>query len=106
MSAGPSISGDGRWVAFISEAWNLVPGDTNSELDVFVFDRATGALSRVSVASDGRQALDESTDPAISANGRAVAFTSSAAPTTADRNQDPDVYLHFVDVRNSQDPKQ
>lgn len=74
----PAISGDGRYVAFTSEAANLVGGDTNEYMDVFVHDRQTGATTRVSVASDGGQADGPSLYPAISADGRYVAFASVA----------------------------
>jgi Tol biopolymer transport system component len=72
------ISGDGRYVAFASSADNLVPGDTNGGGDVFVHDRQTGVTERVSVDSAGNQADEGGWDPAISANGRYVAFGSSA----------------------------
>jgi Tol biopolymer transport system component len=65
-------------VAFISYADNLVEGDTNRLLDVFVHDRQTGQTRRVSVASDGTEADDEVYDPGISADGRFVSFTSRA----------------------------
>lgn len=51
----PSVSMDGRYVAFTSRANNLVNGDTNGDLDVFVRDRQAGTTVRVSVASDGTQ---------------------------------------------------
>ena len=51
----PSISADGRFVAFWSHAGNLVDGDTNDMIDIFVHDRHSGQTRRVSVASDGTQ---------------------------------------------------
>src|SRR6185369_5705382 len=57
FSFAPVISADARFVAFVSKATNLVPGDTNNAEDVFVHDLATGATTRVSIASDGTQAL-------------------------------------------------
>jgi Tol biopolymer transport system component len=77
-SYGPSISADGRYVAFESDATNLVSGDTNFSADVFVHDRQTGQTTRVSVASDGTQANGQSSKPSISADGRYVAFMSFA----------------------------
>ncbi len=74
----PSISGDGRFVAFHSLADNLVPGDTNDAVDVFVFDRETKLIDRVSVASDGAQANSRSFYPDISSDGRYVVFSSDA----------------------------
>ncbi|MDO8678412.1 MAG: hypothetical protein Q7R30_07595 [Acidobacteriota bacterium] len=76
-SAFPSISGDGRFVAFLSSASNLVSGDTNARVDVFVRDRITGQTTRVSVASNGSQADQFSWAPAISANGLIVASRRS-----------------------------
>jgi archaellum component FlaF (FlaF/FlaG flagellin family) len=74
-----AISADGRYVAFSSNATNLVPGDTNNAYDVFVRDRRTGTTSRVSVASDGTQANGSSYDVAMSADGRYVAFLTDAS---------------------------
>jgi pseudomonalisin len=75
----PAISADGRYIAFLSTATNLVPGDTNADVDVFVRDQQTGATARVSVAEDGSQADDGSSLPAISADGRFAVFQSSAS---------------------------
>ncbi|HYG70710.1 MAG TPA: hypothetical protein VEC15_00285, partial [Actinomycetota bacterium] len=78
-SSSPDISADGRYVVFHSESNNLVPDDNNLERDVFVFDRTTSTLERVSVGSDERQANDKSHGASISADGRIVAFESSAS---------------------------
>jgi Tol biopolymer transport system component len=75
----PSISADGRCVAFYSDAGNLVPGDTNGIKDVFVRDIQTGTTTRVSVASDGTEGNWYSWNPSISADGRYVAFESEAS---------------------------
>jgi Tol biopolymer transport system component len=64
----PSISGDGRYVAFVSAAFNLVPGDANGTDDVFVRDLQTGAINRVSTIGD--QGNSHSLDPSISGDGR------------------------------------
>jgi len=74
----PSVSADGRFVAFQSSSTNLVPGDTNDNSDIFVHDTATGVVQRVSVAWNGMEARDDSRCPAISADGRYVAFVSQA----------------------------
>jgi len=74
-SAWPAISADGRFVAFRSEAENLVLDDTNRQMDVFVYDRHTETVVRVSVAADGTQGNNHSYDPSISADGRWVAFS-------------------------------
>src|SRR6059058_659740 len=73
---GPSISADGRYVAFDSQASNFVKGDTNNAIDVFVRDRTTGTTERVSVSSVGMQGNGDSTHPSISADGSRVAFDS------------------------------
>ena len=69
-----TISGDGRYVAFASDASNLVDGDTNEATDIFVHDRQTGVTTRVSVDSSGAQANGGSDTPVISNDGRYVAF--------------------------------
>lgn len=74
----PSISGDGRYVAFVSVASNLVAHDTKLMADVFVRDLVEGRTTRVSVSSSGEQANNISGSPAISADGRHVAFYSAA----------------------------
>ncbi|MBI2567652.1 MAG: PD40 domain-containing protein [Candidatus Schekmanbacteria bacterium] len=81
---GGSLSVDGRYLAFASDALNLVDGDTNAATDVFVRDREKGTTERISVASDGTEASESSTAPTISADGRFVVFVSRArelAPT-------------------------
>jgi Tol biopolymer transport system component len=94
-STTPSLSADGRFVAFTSEASNLVPGDTNGMADVFVHDRETGVTTRVSVASDGTQGDEGSFSPALSADGRFVAFMSGASTLVpGDTNQASDVFVH------------
>jgi Tol biopolymer transport system component len=93
--SGTSISADGRFVAFYSDASDLVPGDTNTASDVFVHDRQTGQTTRVSVASDGTQGNYESRYPSISADGRFVAFDSSASNLVpGDTNGYRDVFVH------------
>jgi len=93
-SLAASISGDGRYVAFISSATNLVPGDTNAVSDAFVHDRQTGVTARVSVAGNGDEANQETSIAAISANGRHVAFTSEANNLVpGDGNGQSDVFV-------------
>ena len=89
-----AISGDGRYIAFHSSATNIVGGDTNSALDVFVHDRQTSTTSRVSVASGSTQGDGRSQTPAISTDGRYITFYSDAANlVTSDTNNAPDVFL-------------
>jgi Tol biopolymer transport system component len=106
-SAAARLSADGRFVAFESSATNLVPGDTNAGkghplvnsaaliagIDVFVHDRNTGETERVSVATDGAQAEGTSLSPAISADGRYVAFVSDANSLAGDNGRPGRVYL-------------
>jgi Tol biopolymer transport system component len=89
-----ALSADGRFVLFDSEATNLVPGDTNGFRDVFAHDRRTGRTSRISVSSSGGQGDHMSQSPAISADGRYVAFESFAGNLVpGDTNDQSDVFL-------------
>ena len=91
----PSISADGRYVAFESLAGNLVAGDTNSSRDIFVRDRQTGTTTRVSVATGGTQVTGNSAGAVLSGDGRYVAFISTATTLVAgDTNGVTDVFLH------------
>lgn len=93
-SSGPAISSNGRWVAFQSIA-ALLAEDTNEAQDIYVRDRRTGQVERVSVDSAGGQAIGESSDPVLSRNGRFVAFVSDAANLVeGDSNGLPDVFVH------------
>ena len=90
----PSVSSDGRYVAFASSATNLVAGDTNGSYDVFVRDMSTGTVVRVSVSSDEVEGDSSSGDPWISSDGRYVAFESSATSLVAgDTNSTTDIFV-------------
>ena len=90
-----SISNDGRYVAFRSDADNLVSGDTNDFGDIFVRDRQIEITTRISVSSDGAQANDESRNPSISADGRYVVFESDADNlVSGDTNGSRDIFVH------------
>jgi Tol biopolymer transport system component len=94
-SGRPAISADGRWVAFESNASNLVPGDTNGRLDVFLHDRQTATTTRISVGPAGVQSNDVSLNAAISSDGRWIAFESWADNLVEpDHNLVSDVFLH------------
>jgi Tol biopolymer transport system component len=80
-SSQPSISGDGRFVAFLSSATSLVAGDGNGVADVLLKDRTTGAVERISVDTAGAQLQQASYATSISTDGRRVAFLSG--PTSA-----------------------
>jgi Tol biopolymer transport system component len=95
FSGVPSISGDGRYVAFESDSTTLVAGDTNARTDIFVKDRTTNATTRVSVATGGVQANNRSTNPKISGDGRYVVFASLASNlVSGDTNGTEDAFLH------------
>ena len=96
-SSDPVVSEDGRYIAFLSEATNLVAGDTNGEDDAFLHDTQTGITSRISVASDGTEANDRILSPAISADGHTVIFSSRADNlVSGDTNNHGDVFRHDV----------
>lgn len=95
VSSYPSISADGRYVAFESYASDLVDGDTNGAPDIFVHDRTSGAATRVSVHTAGTQAGGPSYYPSISADGRFVAFWSVATDlVSGDMNGVSDAFVH------------
>lgn len=90
-----AISGNGRFVAFESSADNLVPGDTNGARDVFLRDWKKGVTSRVSIGPGGVQGDGVSYDPAISSDGRFVAFVSTSTNLIeGDANGASDVFVH------------
>lgn len=95
----PSLSADGRYLAFVSGTATFVTGDTNNANDVFVRDRATGQVIRASVSSAGVEGNGASSQPSISADGRFIAFVSSATNLVAgDINAVADVFLRDRDV--------
>ena len=95
----PSLSGDGRYLAYVVTSDAVLPGDTNHVPDIVVRDRVTGNVVRVSVASDGTPANGASGRPRISASGRYVAFWSEASTLVAgDTNGVRDVFLHDRDA--------
>ncbi len=94
-SSRPAMTPDGRFIAFVSSATNLVAGDTNNKDDIFRYDALVGVIKRVNVNSGGNEANNSSANPAISSDGRIIAFASNAT------NLDPvdttvfsDVYVH------------
>lgn len=94
-SSQPSISSDGRYITFQSSATNLVPGDTNTLSDVFVYDRIAHSIERVSVGPSNTQSDDQSLNPVISGDGRFVAFESFATNLVAgDTNGQADIFVY------------
>ncbi len=84
-SWGARLSGDGRYIAFVSYDKSLVAGDTNDKADVLRIDRTTGEVVRVSLDLNGRQFRDHASEPSISADGARVAFAAG-----------PDVYVRDI----------
>ncbi|WP_189175366.1 PD40 domain-containing protein [Streptomyces lasiicapitis] len=94
-STSPAISADGRYVAFVSASRNLVANDTNGTPDAFVRDLRTGTTERVSVKSNGKASHGVVREVSLSADGRYVAFTSTADDLVGgDPNDLDDVFLH------------
>jgi Tol biopolymer transport system component len=106
----PSISADGRYVAFTSTRSDLVAGDTNGESDVFVHDRWKKNTRRVSVATDGTEGGGRSASEAISADGTRIAFTSARRFGTDTGAEEPGTdlrrprsrYFYVHDTRTGQ----
>lgn len=90
-----TFSADGRFMAYASASSNLVEGDTNQMMDIFFYDQLTGEASRVSLSSAGTQANQHSHQPALSEEGRYVAFATTASNLVAgDTNGMSDIYVH------------
>jgi Tol biopolymer transport system component len=98
FASGGAISDSGRYVAFASFANNLVPDDTNDAFDVFWHDRVTGETQLVSQSTTGEHGtVGFSAEPAISGDGRYVAFFSSADSLVPDDTNDTqDLFLRDV----------
>jgi Tol biopolymer transport system component len=93
-SYAPAVSSDGLLVAFQSDADNLVPGDTNGRSDIFIRDRAAGTTALVSLSTAGQQADQDCWEPAVSGDGRSVAFASRASNlVSGDTNGQWDVFV-------------
>lgn len=95
----PSVSADGRFVAFESFASNLVVGDTNGDEDAFVRDRSAGTTSAASVSSSGTIGNSNSFSPTLSHSGRYVVFRSGATNlVTGDTNNRSDVFVRDLGI--------
>lgn len=95
----PTVSHDGQRVAFLSNAINLVSGDTNGADDIFLHALSTGLTTRLSVSSAGQQGDDDSAWPRISPDGRYVAFNSYAENlVVGDTNNHSDIFLHDLET--------
>ena len=93
-SDSPSISPDGRFVAFRSFASNLVPGDSNGVPDIFLYDRSSGAMTLLTASQFGNHSgANRSARPFFSGNGQTLVFQSAASDiVTNDFNRDGDVF--------------
>ena len=90
----PSLTADGRYIVFSSDASNLVSGDTNTYYDIFMRDLQAGTTERISVSNSGEQANDYSSGARIASGGRYVVFDSSATNLVpGDGNVKDDVFL-------------
>ncbi len=110
-STGGSVADDGLSVAFASSASNMVAGDTNNAVDMFLRNRSAGATARISVSTDGVQGNLSSSTGLISGNGRYIAFVSSALNLVyGDTNAADDVFIrdryHATTTRISLAPVQ
>ncbi|MAW59254.1 MAG: hypothetical protein CMJ94_00305 [Planctomycetes bacterium] len=91
----PSVSADGRWVVFQSAATNLVPGDTNGVSDIFLRDRQTGSITRISQRWDGSEAARECLSPRISEDGNTIVYqTTDPSIVPGDNNNAGDVFAY------------
>jgi len=98
----PSLSTDGRFVAFETPAYNLAAGDDNGKSDIFVRDRLLGSVERVSVTTAGEQSSNQSPgsyNPSISGDGGIVVFDAEAVDLVGDdTNLNADVFVHAYDI--------
>ncbi|MGN6692827.1 MAG: DUF4214 domain-containing protein, partial [Aquihabitans sp.] len=97
----PSVSGNGKVIAFLSRASNLVAGDTNGATDVFVRNLVTGTTTRASVSSTGAQLTADSWGPRLSPNGTRLVFETKAKADPTDEDDDLDIYLRSNGVTTS-----
>ncbi|MHB1459372.1 MAG: TolB family protein, partial [Armatimonadota bacterium] len=94
VSANPSISGDGRYIVFASDASNLVDSDTNDHTDVFIHDMVAGTTELISVSTLGLQGNLASSKPVVNADGAVIAFNSKADNLVdGDTNTTDDVFV-------------
>jgi len=102
QGSGPSVSADGRYVAFQSWANDLVPGDINGQTDVFVHDRKKGTTVLASVSTAGVQGEKDSVRPCISGNGRYVVFESRSSSLVAGgTNGQIQIFAHDLETHQT-----
>lgn len=103
-SGAPVISADGRYVAFVSAATNLVANDTNDRVDIFFHDRQTGITHRLSESESGQEGNHESSYPSISDDGRFIVFLSFANNLVANDTNGSDVFIRDTWLGTIQKP--
>lgn len=97
-----SLSENGRYLAYESNASNLVLGDTNGVKDIFVYDHVIKSIRRVSISSNGVEANGDSSITGISHDGNVIVFTSDASNLVeGDTNAARDIFLHDLDTRET-----
>ena len=101
-SCRPSMTPDGRYVAFEASAPDIVPGDTNGVSDIFVRDLQANTTNRVSLRAGFSQGGNSSFEASISADGKKVAFLSSPALTPGDKDNRADIYLRDRRAQSTQ----
>ena len=100
-AGGGERTSDGRYIAFHSDASNLVAGDTNAADDIFVYDRSTASLRRISVGANGLQANAGSYRSSLSGTGSTLTFSSDASNLApGDANGRTDVFVVLTQSRN------
>jgi len=97
-SAGPSVSADGRFVAYASAAPDIVPGDSNGAMDTFVFDRATGRTTWLDTDQLGAVAPTGASLPVLSADGRYAVFASAAPLSGANPTGSDQLFIREVSI--------
>jgi hypothetical protein len=99
----PAISGDGKSVAFESNANNLITDDKNGVKDIFIWHSVTNKIERVSVDNDGIEANEASYEPTVSGDGNSIAFTSTASniSTTQKGESNNNVFLRDMELNTT-----
>jgi Tol biopolymer transport system component len=93
-STWPSMTPDGRYVAYATDATDIVPGDLNGARDIVLYDRLSGAANRLSLGNSGAEADGDSSHPSISDDGTLVAYESNASNLVpGDSNRATDIFL-------------
>jgi Tol biopolymer transport system component len=93
-STWPSMTPDGRYVAYATDATDIVPGDLNGARDIVLYDRLSGAANRLSLGNSGAEADSDSSHPSISDDGTLVAYESNASNLVpGDSNRATDIFL-------------